>query len=69
MEALQMLKFTIKKDCLNFTQDWITAEGSMTKQEPDQDIDLLTLLLNNGQADDILNRIICDFGDNDGSTL
>jgi hypothetical protein len=65
MEALQMLKFALKKDRLNFSRDWITAESSMIEHESEQDIDLLALLLSDDKADDILDRIICDFGDDD----
>jgi len=29
MEALQMLKFHLKKRCLSFTQGWVTSEKEM----------------------------------------
>jgi hypothetical protein len=29
MEALQMLKFLLKKKCLNFTSSWKTPEAAM----------------------------------------
>jgi hypothetical protein len=44
MEALQMLKFHLKKECLNFTNSWVTAESQMTEDDPDA-VDLLGNLL------------------------
>jgi hypothetical protein len=29
MEALQLLKFLLKKECLNFTRGWSTLEAAM----------------------------------------
>ena len=29
MEALQLLKFSLKKECLNFTAGWATSEEAM----------------------------------------
>jgi len=29
MEALQLLKFSLKKECLNFTAGWATSESAM----------------------------------------
>ena len=43
MEALQMLKFHLKKSCLNFTEAWVTPENQMTNDEPE--VDLLANLL------------------------
>jgi len=43
MEALQMLKFHLKKSHLNFTEAWVTPENQMTNDEPD--VDLLANLL------------------------
>jgi len=43
MEALQMLKFHLKKSRLNFTEAWVTPENQMTNDEPD--VDLLANLL------------------------
>jgi len=40
MEALQMLKFYLKKERLNFTQNWLTPDKCMTHDEPDEE-DLL----------------------------
>jgi len=43
MEALQMLKFHLKKSRLNFTEAWVTPENQMTNDEPD--VNLLANLL------------------------
>lgn len=37
MEALQMLKFALKKRCLNFTEDLITPEELMKENEDEED--------------------------------
>ena len=55
MEALQMLKFHLKKDCLNFTQNWLTPEKHMTEDIPDED--LLRHLLQ-GNFQDGLDQVI-----------
>lgn len=44
MEALQMLKFYLKKERLNFTEGWLTSEKEMSVTEPEED--LLKKLLN-----------------------
>jgi hypothetical protein len=38
MEALQMVKFHLKKECLNFTLAWITTEEEMTDDVPEDDL-------------------------------
>ena len=43
MEALQMLKFHLKKLHLNFTETWVMPENQMTNDEPD--VNLLVNLL------------------------
>jgi hypothetical protein len=43
MEALQMLKFHLKKERLNFTDAWVTQERQMSDDDPDRDL-LQTLL-------------------------
>ena len=37
MEALQMLKFALKKWCLNFTENLLTSEQVMDDREDDDD--------------------------------
>ncbi|KAJ8582643.1 hypothetical protein M405DRAFT_749939, partial [Rhizopogon salebrosus TDB-379] len=36
MEVLQMLKFHLKKECLNFTNGWRTSEKEMTEIMPEE---------------------------------
>ena len=62
MEALQMLKFTLKKEQLNFTQGWITSESMMSKQDFDSN-DLLSQLLGADNKEGVVDEIICRFGD------
>jgi hypothetical protein len=54
MEALQMLKFHLKKERLSFTAAWITTEKQMVVGGPDRD--LLADFLN-GNSQEILDRI------------
>jgi len=37
MEALQMLKFHLKKSRLDFTKGWLTLEKQMVTDEPDEE--------------------------------
>lgn len=61
MEALQMLKFALKKDRLSFTRGWITSETVMSDEELAEDVDLLALLLkDDGDHEDVLDTIIQD---------
>jgi hypothetical protein len=55
MEALQMLKFHLKKERLNFTKGWVTADKEMLEDEPDED--LLHKLLQ-GDFQDGLDKLI-----------
>jgi hypothetical protein len=55
MEALQMFKFYLKKERLNFTAAWITTERQMVDNGPDGD--LLAKLLD-GDFQDGLDHII-----------
>jgi hypothetical protein len=59
MEALQMLKFFLKKECLNFTLAWMTELTDLSTDNPD--IDLLDELLKVKSVDghnDIQDRIM-----------
>lgn len=38
MESLQMLKFHLKKERLNFTANWMTVEKQMVDDDPDSDL-------------------------------
>jgi len=51
MEALQMLKFALKKGRLNFTQDWITSSFEMKEAESQQGVDMLARLLEVAEDD------------------
>ena len=50
MEALQMLKFHLKKDHLKFMQNWVTPEKHMAEDDPDEDL-LCNLLQGDFQAE------------------
>jgi len=54
MEALQMLKFHLKKLRLSFTEGWTTSENQMTDDDPDTD--LASLL--NGNFQDNLDKMM-----------
>lgn len=58
MEALQVLKFHLKKERLDFTRSWITAEKEMIDDDPETDL-LDTLLGENPQdgLDKVINQI------------
>jgi hypothetical protein len=65
MEALQMLKFALKKDRLNFTQDWITPESMMLSKEPDEGVDLLAALFTQDK-EEVMDTIIQEFAEDSG---
>jgi hypothetical protein len=47
MEALQLLKFSLKKDRLNFMEGWLTKESALHAPEPQPTDDALGSLLKN----------------------
>jgi hypothetical protein len=53
MEALQMLKFSLKKQCLNFTSAWKVEQKDLSANNPDNDIlgDLLRSRGDSGHKD------------------
>ena len=55
MEALQMLKFHLKKERLDFTKGWTTSERQMVDDNPDED--LLAKLLD-GDLQDGVDKVI-----------
>jgi hypothetical protein len=63
MEALQMLKFHLKKSRLNFTAGWITSEEQMLEDDPDED--LLARLLKDNFLDGLDTVIKAVNGDED----
>jgi len=62
LEALQMLKFHLKKERLNFTAGWITSEKQMVDDDPDED--LLRKLLE-GDYQDALDSAIRSVNDDE----
>ena len=58
MEALQMLKFILKKQCLNFMDGWAVPEEAM-KEMPKSDGDLSNIVTNN--SDTAMDGVIHDF--------
>lgn len=71
MEALQMLKFALKKKRLDFMTGWITSESEMTADEDLDDIDWLGSMLDtdptSNPVDEII-RMLCKYeGDADGN--
>src|SRR5258708_33072325 len=62
MEVLQMLKFHLKKEQLNFTAGWVTSENDMVDDDPDEDL-LHKLLEDNFQ--EVLDSAICLVNDED----
>lgn len=64
MEALQMLKFALKRSHLNFTEHWLTPESMLQEQESELGRDLLADLLRL-DTEDVIDQIIQETGDND----
>jgi hAT family C-terminal dimerisation region len=58
MEALQMLKFYLKKERLNFAESWVTPESQMTEDDPDEGCDLLDNVLKDVGIQDALDSIM-----------
>jgi hypothetical protein len=72
MEALQMLKYALKKRRLDFMTRWITAENDMIEKRDLGDSDLLAQLVDFGDngsvstIDDAIDkaiRIVCQSDD------
>ena len=60
MEAIQLLKFTLKKQRLDFINGWATPEVAMSGESiPDRD--LLGALFK-GDSDTVMDDILKDFG-------
>ena len=66
METLQMQKFTLKQSCLDFTKYWTTLEFDLLEQELEIGQNLLADLLSGCNFEDIINKIIQDFGKDGG---
>jgi hypothetical protein len=54
MEALQMLKFHLKKVRLDFTKGWVMQEKDMINNIPDDDPAILLLKGNQDAIDNIM---------------
>ncbi|KIM60351.1 hypothetical protein SCLCIDRAFT_52033, partial [Scleroderma citrinum Foug A] len=65
MEALQMLKFWIKKDRLNFMKDWITPQKEMVTNEQSEDLlaRLFSTMDISSSLDEVLGAIASIEGD------
>ena len=58
MEALQLLKFSLKKQCLNFMEGWLTSQAAM--EVGLQDHDLSTLLVGN-KVHEVMDSMLNEF--------
>jgi hypothetical protein len=67
MEALQMLKFGLKKNCLNFTNGWITDKKSMQVDEYSE-ADHLANLFGKDSAD-AMDELLAAVGDADDDAM
>jgi hypothetical protein len=67
MEALQMVKFSLKQKRLNFTDGWATAESDMQDNDVDDGPDLLHRLSTGtkGAADKIMDTVSLDDEDSE----
>jgi hAT family protein len=57
MEALQMLKFQLKKDRLDFTAGWATLEKQMEVDDPEEDLLQKVLQENSVDWDSVIKTI------------
>ena len=65
MEALQMLKFYLKKECLHFMRGWVTSKKQMAINESEEvEGDPLEALLQ-GDFQNNLDKIICSIDQGD----
>ena len=62
MEALQLLKFSLKKKCLNFMEGWATSESAMCDTLiPDKDLLGNLLIEDPDNPDALMDAILKDF--------
>jgi hypothetical protein len=59
MEALQMLKCSLKKECLNFMDGWQTSEAAMYAVSTPADLDTLFVNDPNTALDKLLISLGC----------
>ncbi len=62
MEALQLLKFLLKKECLNFTCGWATSEVAMGVSVACHDLGSLSV----DNLDGALDNLLMELSVNDG---
>lgn len=63
MESLQMVKYNLKKERLNFTEGWQLKEKDLTEDDPEED--LLRKLLDGGNMADIMDLVMQSIEDYD----
>ena len=68
MEALQMLKFWLKKDQLHFTRQWITSQKDMLHDEDTEDT-LSHLVAAEGNLNNAMVQAIDAIASVEGDTL
>jgi hypothetical protein len=66
MEALQLLKFSLKRERLNFTAGWVTSEDAMVYQPRPTVAD--ALFVNVDDAPDALDNILKEMWDDGGDS-
>jgi hypothetical protein len=64
MEALQLLKFLLKKECLNFTHRWSTPEAAIGISIPH--LDLSSLSISGGNLDAAVDIMLQELSTFDG---
>ena len=65
MEALQMLKFSLKQTRLNFMKGWMSKERDITETGVDDEPDLLATLSSGTSNSDRVVAAVCDDEDGD----
>ncbi|KIK91175.1 hypothetical protein PAXRUDRAFT_150081, partial [Paxillus rubicundulus Ve08.2h10] len=61
MEALQMLKFWLKKECLNFTKGGTMSQVDMFQDDnPDDILSCLTVEIGDKSVDEVIARIAAE---------
>lgn len=69
MEALQMLKFYLKKERLNFTRGWITSQKILVEDEPDEPGAHNTSTQQDNQLEDTLSHILTMIAEEEGDGI
>jgi hAT family C-terminal dimerisation region len=68
MEALQILKYSIRNDLIDFTTDSVAAEKDLIPLHTSQDLlaQLAQTADTDGQWEDVMDRILRDIADDEG---